>query len=122
VSETKGYKIIVKNKKKKGESGKRCGLIKFCDGLGILGKLTLATLYIIFRLSVWFLVVPRVDTRAEPMDLSPAPKPVSSSQNVLRSRQTTWNSKTGELVAIITKRNSIRAERSDSKTIVSYSQ
>jgi hypothetical protein len=63
-------------------------------------------------------VDPGVDPRAQPMDLSLAPKPVSFSQNVLSSRQTAWDSKTGELVAIITKRNSIRAERSDSMAIV----
>jgi hypothetical protein len=48
-SETKGYKTIVKKKKKNGESGTRCGLIKFCHGLGILPKLTA----IIYRTSVF---------------------------------------------------------------------
>ena len=35
-----------RNKKRKGESGKRCSLMKFCSSLGILTKLTLATLYL----------------------------------------------------------------------------
>jgi hypothetical protein len=55
-------------------------------------------------------VDPRVDPRAEPKDLSLAPKPGSSSQNVLRS-------KTGKPVVIRTKRNSTRADQRNSKAI-----